>query len=93
MDDRPINQSPNHLNVSTVFILVCGVHESIMLVTFSGTLNLVDLAGSERLKDSKSEGDRLKETQCINASLSALGNVIMSLAAKVRSEKLVISLH
>ena len=49
----------------------------------AGTLNLVDLAGSERLKESKSEGDRLKETQCINTSLSALGNVIMSLAAKV----------
>ena len=43
----------------------------------------MDLAGSERLKESKSEGDRLKETQCINTSLSALGNVIMSLAAKV----------
>ncbi|GAB6022878.1 Kinesin-like protein kifc1 [Chamberlinius hualienensis] len=47
-----------------------------------GTLNLVDLAGSERLKESGSEGDRLKETKNINKSLSNLGNVIMSLAQK-----------
>ncbi|ESP00790.1 hypothetical protein LOTGIDRAFT_140562, partial [Lottia gigantea] len=44
-----------------------------------GTLSLVDLAGSERLKQSGSEGQRLKETLCINKSLSNLGNVIMAL--------------
>ncbi|XP_060069856.1 carboxy-terminal kinesin 2-like [Ylistrum balloti] len=47
-----------------------------------GTLNLVDLAGSERLKDSGSEGQRLKETLSINKSLSTLGNVIMALGNK-----------
>eukprot|EP00096_Caligus_rogercresseyi_P004993 TRINITY_DN1975_c0_g1_i1.p1 TRINITY_DN1975_c0_g1~~TRINITY_DN1975_c0_g1_i1.p1 ORF type:complete len:674 (+),score=264.64 TRINITY_DN1975_c0_g1_i1:56-2023(+) len=47
-----------------------------------GCLNLVDLAGSERLKDSGSEGARLKETQSINKSLSNLSNVIMALAQK-----------
>ncbi|RKF64146.1 Kinesin-like protein klpA [Erysiphe neolycopersici] len=44
-----------------------------------GTLNLVDLAGSERLKQSGAEGDRMKETQSINKSLSCLGDVIGAL--------------
>ncbi|XP_055998157.1 carboxy-terminal kinesin 2-like isoform X2 [Ostrea edulis] len=47
-----------------------------------GTLNLVDLAGSERLKESGSEGARLKETQAINKSLSTLSKVIMAIANK-----------
>lgn len=48
-----------------------------------GTLNLVDLAGSERLKESGSEGQRMKETLAINKSLSNLGNVIMAIGNKV----------
>jgi kinesin family protein C1 len=46
-----------------------------------GTLNLVDLAGSERLAHSQVSGDRLKETQNINKSLSCLGDVISALGS------------
>ena len=45
-------------------------------------MNLVDLAGSERVGRTGSTGDRLKEAQSINKSLSALGDVIQSLAQK-----------
>jgi len=48
----------------------------------NGVLNLIDLAGSERLARSGATGNRLKETQAINKSLSALGDVIASIAAK-----------
>eukprot|EP01062_Namystynia_karyoxenos_P053287 TRINITY_DN430_c0_g3_i1.p1 TRINITY_DN430_c0_g3~~TRINITY_DN430_c0_g3_i1.p1 ORF type:complete len:859 (+),score=305.22 TRINITY_DN430_c0_g3_i1:87-2579(+) len=44
-----------------------------------GRLNLVDLAGSERIEKTGAEGDRLKEAQMINLSLTLLGNVIMKL--------------
>jgi len=45
-----------------------------------GKLSFVDLAGSERIKKSGSTGPQLKEAQAINKSLSALGDVISSLA-------------
>ncbi|KAH9975749.1 P-loop containing nucleoside triphosphate hydrolase protein [Lactifluus volemus] len=49
-----------------------------------GALNLVDLAGSERLNASGAGKDkeRLRETQNINKSLSALGDVIAALGEK-----------
>ncbi|KAG7956584.1 hypothetical protein I3843_11G131300 [Carya illinoinensis] len=47
-----------------------------------GSLHLVDLAGSERVGRSEAIGDRLREAQHINKSLSALGDVIFALAQK-----------
>ncbi|GLC37088.1 hypothetical protein PLESTM_000539500 [Pleodorina starrii] len=44
-----------------------------------GKLNLVDLAGSERVHVTGAVGRRLEESKKINASLSALGNVIAAL--------------
>ncbi|CAM0910320.1 unnamed protein product [Alopecurus aequalis] len=51
--------------------------------TLRGALHLVDLAGSERVDRSAVTGDRLREAQHINKSLSALGDVIFSLSQKI----------
>ncbi|RDW65408.1 hypothetical protein BP5796_10100 [Coleophoma crateriformis] len=63
----------------SVFILKLVGRNSTTGETSEGTLNLVDLAGSERLKISGAEGERMKETQNINKSLSCLGDVIGAL--------------
>lgn len=51
-------------------------------ITLRGKLNLVDLAGSERLSRSGATGDRMKETQAINKSLSCLADVFAALGNK-----------
>ncbi|KAF8705222.1 TRAFAC class myosin-kinesin ATPase superfamily Kinesin family, partial [Rhizoctonia solani] len=65
----------------SVFTLRVTGHNTHTGESCSGTLNLVDLAGSERLSSSGAANhkDRLKETQAINKSLSALGDVIAAL--------------
>ncbi|KAL8672199.1 MAG: hypothetical protein Q9168_003331 [Polycauliona sp. 1 TL-2023] len=63
----------------SVFILRLTGENSTTGEKSEGTLNLVDLAGSERLSHSQAAGERLKETQSINKSLSCLGDVIGAL--------------
>lgn len=63
----------------SVFILKLIGENHITGERSEGTLNLVDLAGSERLSHSQATGERLKETQNINRSLSSLGDVIAAL--------------
>ncbi|KAJ5129935.1 uncharacterized protein N7515_005974 [Penicillium bovifimosum] len=63
----------------SVFILKLTGENHITGERSEGTLNLVDLAGSERLSHSGATGERLKETQNINRSLSSLGDVISAL--------------
>ena len=63
----------------SVFILKLAGTNSITGEHSEGVLNLIDLAGSERLVHSQSTGERLKETQAINKSLSCLGDVIYAL--------------
>ena len=45
-------------------------------------LTLADLAGSERVARSHAEGARLREANCINASLTALGRCVQALAER-----------
>ncbi|KZF21708.1 kinesin-domain-containing protein [Xylona heveae TC161] len=63
----------------SVFILKLIGENSVTGEKSEGTLNLVDLAGSERLSHSGATGERLRETQNINRSLSCLGDVIGAL--------------
>ncbi|OQS05026.1 kinesin [Thraustotheca clavata] len=56
--------------------------EEDMDIELVGSLSLVDLAGSERISRSGATGDRLREAQAINKSLSSLADVFSAIAKK-----------
>merc|ERR1719168_315690 len=64
----------------SIFALYLTGSNTDLKVELRGALHLVDLAGSERLDRSGAVGDRLKETQNINRSLSSLADVFLAKA-------------
>lgn len=72
------DQSSRSHSIFTIYIETSVIKDGAQKIK-AGKLNLVDLAGSERQSKTHAEGQRLKEAQKINLSLSALGNVISAL--------------
>jgi kinesin family protein C1 len=72
-------QSSRSHSVFTLHLQGVNDSEGIIL---DGQLNLVDLAGSERASRSGVSGERLKETQAINKSLSCLADVFTAIGNK-----------
>ncbi|CAM9204936.1 unnamed protein product [Chrysoparadoxa australica] len=66
----------------SIFSVLIEVHDKTTKKTGVGKLSLVDLAGSERADKTGATGDRIKEAQSINKSLSALGDVISALSTQ-----------
>jgi len=69
-------------SIMTVYVISETKSEDGHIFKRYGKLVFVDLAGSERLKESKSQGDMVKETGNINKSLFTLGKVISALGSK-----------
>ncbi|XP_041446201.1 kinesin-like protein KIFC3 isoform X2 [Xenopus laevis] len=65
-----------------LLILTAKGRETSTGICSTGKLYLVDLAGSERVSRSGAAGERLREAQCINRSLSALGDVFSALRSQ-----------
>ncbi|RLN95997.1 hypothetical protein BBJ28_00019506 [Nothophytophthora sp. Chile5] len=66
----------------SIFALQIHGFNEVQNTEVEGSLSLVDLAGSERLSRSHVTGNRLKEAQAINKSLSSLADVFQALAKK-----------
>jgi len=72
-------------SILTVYLITETTHEDGHILKKYGKISFVDLAGSERLKQSKSEGQMVKETGSINKSLFTLGKVISMLSTAMSS--------
>lgn len=69
-------------SILTVYLISEQIADDGHIFKKYGKISFVDLAGSERLKESKSQGEMIKETGNINKSLFTLGKVIQSLSEK-----------
>ncbi|GMI94118.1 MALECTIN DOMAIN KINESIN 2 [Hibiscus trionum] len=84
-NSRAVGSNNVNEHSSRSHCMLCIMVKSKNLMTGECTkskLWLVDLAGSERLAKTDAQGERLKEAQNINKSLSALGDVVYALATK-----------
>ncbi|CAM6106611.1 unnamed protein product [Calypogeia fissa] len=82
---RAVESTNANQHSSRSHCMLCVMVKGRNLITGECTrskLWLVDLAGSERVAKTDVQGDRLKEAQSINKSLSALGDVIAALTTK-----------
>ncbi|CAG0898160.1 unnamed protein product [Darwinula stevensoni] len=73
-----VESSRSHLIIGVQVENTCRLNGTV----FRGKLSLLDLAGSERVAKSGASSMQLREANCINKSLSALGDVISALATE-----------
>eukprot|EP00762_Andalucia_godoyi_P005419 ANDGO_08460.mRNA.1 Kinesin-4 len=73
-------QNPASSRSHLLFFITIEVENHVTNTRLSSKLCFIDLAGSERIAKSHSSGERFKEAQHINKSLSALGDVVAALS-------------
>jgi kinesin family protein 15 len=84
--ETAMNRESSRSHCVFTLTIEASVNEGAIKRKRNARFNMVDLAGSERQKSTEADGERLKEASSINKSLSALGNVIMSLVEKAKGK-------
>ena len=77
-----LNKDSSRSHLILMLYIISEIKSGSQTVKKYGKIAFVDLAGSERLKESKSQGEMIKETGNINKSLFTLGKVIKGLTDK-----------